>query len=487
MLASGETLQPGWFLESGNGTYRVVMQGDGNLVLYHGGTALWSSRTNGDGGASATMQGDGNLVVYYDGVAKWNSGTAGFSGARLLLQNDSNLVVYQGSHPLWDWSAGYLGNKMTAGITLTPGEELFSPDHTYRVVMQGDGNLVLYHGGTALWSSRTNGDGGASATMQGDGNLVVYYDGVAKWNSGTAGFSGARLLLQNDSNLVVYQGSHPLWDWSAGYLGNKMTAGITLTPGEELFSPDHTYRVVMQGDGNLVLYHGGTALWSSRTNGDGGASATMQGDGNLVVYYDGVAKWNSGTAGFPRSFLDLQNDDNLVIYHGGTAIWDWESGKLSGSGKTGELILREAEKWEGRPYCWDGGNESGPTLGEPDPEEGPDHGLFCGIDGYDHSNTPGFDCTGLTIYAVYQATKDVLTHNAFQVREAIAHYHPQVIYHESELQPGDIVYFHGSLEDFVHAGVYVGGGSFVSAVTEGIGVTTETMAWEGGFVGALRF
>ena len=155
--------------------------------------------------------------------------------------------------------------------------------------------------------------------------------------------------------------------------------------------------------------------------------------------------------------------------------------------------MREARRWEGRPYCFDGGNESGPTLGKPDPETGPDHGLFCGIEGYDHSETPGFDCTGLTLYAVYQATKDVLAHDSYQAREAIADYHPKVISNESELQPGDIVYFGGSLNDFVHAGIYVGGGSFVSAVTEYIGVTTETMKWEQEganglkFVGALRF
>jgi cell wall-associated NlpC family hydrolase len=155
----------------------------------------------------------------------------------------------------------------------------------------------------------------------------------------------------------------------------------------------------------------------------------------------------------------------------------------------GEAIVQQATKWEGRPYCFAGGNENEPTLGKADPEQGPDHGLFCGSAGYDHSNTPGFDCTGLTMYAVYQVTKDVLVHDSYQAREAIARYDPQVIYNESELEPGDLVYFGGSLDDFVHAGIYVGNKSFVSAVTEGIGVTTTTMKWEEAeqhFVGAIR-
>ena len=66
----------------------------------------------------------------------------------------------------------------------------------------------------------------------------------------------------------------------------------------------------------------------------------------------------------------------------------------------GQAIVQEAKKWEGHPYCFDGGNENEPTLGKEDPE----NGLRCGYDGYDPSDTPGFDCRGLALYAVYQGT-----------------------------------------------------------------------------------
>ncbi len=233
------------------------MQGDGNLVLYKGGSALWSSGTYGNDGASAVMQGDGNLVVYYGGAAVWSSSTAGFQGASLKLQDDSNLVIYQGSHPIWDRGAGYLGNKLTPGLTLASGEELLSPDHAYRLVMQGDGNLVAYHGGSALWSSGTYGDAGASVTMQGDGNLVVRQGGTAVWNSNTAGFQGAGLDLQDDSNLVIYQGSHPIWDRGAGYLGNKLTAGTPWRPARSSTPPTTPTASSCRE----------TAIWSSTTVG----------------------------------------------------------------------------------------------------------------------------------------------------------------------------------------------------------------------------
>lgn len=81
---------------SPNGSYTLVMQSDGNLVLYvRGGGALWSSRTANHPGATAWMQGDGNLVVYSpSGAALWSSGTSGHSGSGLSVQNDGNVVIY---------------------------------------------------------------------------------------------------------------------------------------------------------------------------------------------------------------------------------------------------------------------------------------------------------------------------------------------------------------------------------------------------------
>ena len=51
------------------------MQGDGNLVVYRGSTALWHSHTNGNPGAWLAVQTDGNLVVYAGTRPLWSSGT----------------------------------------------------------------------------------------------------------------------------------------------------------------------------------------------------------------------------------------------------------------------------------------------------------------------------------------------------------------------------------------------------------------------------
>jgi LasA protease len=93
-------------LISPNRAYRLVMQGDGNLVEYQAGTALWASNTGGDNGAVVEMQSDGNLVIYLNGAAKWASNTGGFQGAQLVLQDDSNLVMY-GKQSAILWSRHY--------------------------------------------------------------------------------------------------------------------------------------------------------------------------------------------------------------------------------------------------------------------------------------------------------------------------------------------------------------------------------------------
>jgi hypothetical protein len=218
-LAPGGTLTEGDYLESNGGKYKLIMQSDGNLVLYQEGTALWSSSTAGNPGSYAIMQGEGNLVLYDGTTSIWNSSTWGFSGAYLVLQSEGNLVMYQDGHPVWDWASGYLGDEPNQW-TLEPGAYLLSPNHEYELVMQSsDGNLVLYHDGQALWSSGTAGEPGSYAVMQSDGNFVIYKPQGGPWSTGTAGHPGAFLRVQNDDNVVVYDSGTALWDWGSGLLG----------------------------------------------------------------------------------------------------------------------------------------------------------------------------------------------------------------------------------------------------------------------------
>lgn len=104
-LLPGQTLASGKEIRSPDERHRLLMQTDGNLVVYGPNGARWSTGTF-VAGSRAVMQTDGNLVVYdaYN-VARWQSGTNGYSQSWLALQNDGNLVIYDATG-VARWSIG---------------------------------------------------------------------------------------------------------------------------------------------------------------------------------------------------------------------------------------------------------------------------------------------------------------------------------------------------------------------------------------------
>ncbi len=209
-LAVNERLLAGQSL--GNAQYQLLMRSDGNLVELGNGRALWSTGTSGTGtGNRLVMQGDGNLVLYGPGgQALWASGTAGTGSAnRLALQADGNLVVYAGSGPVW--ANGAPGSDaLSVGGQLRAGQYLHGPTG-YRLVMQADGNLVLYGRYRAVWASNTYRSGGNRVVLQRDGNLVIYSVSRAVWASNTAGTAATRAVVQADANVVVYSPTGAVW------------------------------------------------------------------------------------------------------------------------------------------------------------------------------------------------------------------------------------------------------------------------------------
>ncbi len=105
-LLPDQTLTPDQRIESTNRKAALVMQGDGNFVLYQESTGkpLWATGTNGRNGSKVIMQGDGNLVVYSpEGPPIWDSRTTGNPGASLVVQDDGNAVIYAADgRALWD-------------------------------------------------------------------------------------------------------------------------------------------------------------------------------------------------------------------------------------------------------------------------------------------------------------------------------------------------------------------------------------------------
>jgi nucleoid-associated protein YgaU len=100
-LQHGEKLEVGQSLASNNAAYKLILQDDGNLVLYAGDAAVWSTETNGKKVVRAEVQTDGNFVLYTSDDPVWASQTKGATDVRLVLQDDRNLVLYGSDGPAW--------------------------------------------------------------------------------------------------------------------------------------------------------------------------------------------------------------------------------------------------------------------------------------------------------------------------------------------------------------------------------------------------
>ncbi|MFZ6781341.1 DUF4214 domain-containing protein [Undibacterium sp. Ji83W] len=106
-MNAGQNLLEGQALYSANGRFQLVMQADGNLVMYdrQQGNAsapglIWQSGTHAPSGSTGlAVQTDGNLVIYHAGAPLWQSSTSG-SGMVLRLRDDGNLVLTNASQQI---------------------------------------------------------------------------------------------------------------------------------------------------------------------------------------------------------------------------------------------------------------------------------------------------------------------------------------------------------------------------------------------------
>jgi hypothetical protein len=232
---AGQTITQGQYLLSPDAQSVLMLQKDGNLVLYSDFQAVWNSFGNLHipAAASLRMQSDDNLVLYdANNHALWWSGIGG-DPSILCLQTDGNVVLYHttsscssGTQAQWSTGTIHTPNHLSyvdttlgsSGGSLYVGQQLQTADRRYRLTLQSDGNLVLYSSNNnhVLWSSGTYGQPSAYLSMQGDGNLVIYdANGHALWNTKTWGHGGTQLTIQQDGNLVIYDNNGHA-SWSSG-------------------------------------------------------------------------------------------------------------------------------------------------------------------------------------------------------------------------------------------------------------------------------
>jgi len=227
-LYEGQALTPGERLTSKDGRFTLILQPDGNLVIYdpHN-RPIWSTETSNHSGVSAAvMQPDGNLVLYEsnDTHPYWASNTSGDASVpSIIMQSDGNLVMYSTGQSYWSTKTQVPAtpnrpahtNVLDPGEGLSVGDSLVSADGNFRLTLQQDGNLVESSGGSSsVWASNTDGRLTWCLIMQGDGDLVLYdVHGSPIWATNTSGHGGVGMIIQDDGNMVIYPvgGTQAIW------------------------------------------------------------------------------------------------------------------------------------------------------------------------------------------------------------------------------------------------------------------------------------
>ncbi|MFG1878041.1 C40 family peptidase [Sphaerisporangium sp. NPDC049003] len=127
----------------------------------------------------------------------------------------------------------------------------------------------------------------------------------------------------------------------------------------------------------------------------------------------------------------------------------------------GAAILAQAQKWNGMAYQYGGGDQNGPSVGT----------------NSNGSGQPGFDCSGLTVWAVYQATNG----KVLLPRTAATQFQDRRWKHVpyDQLQVGDLVFWPGSSGTGSapsHVGIYAGDQRFFNAPFTGANLRFDSMA-----------
>ncbi|WP_030618328.1 C40 family peptidase [Streptomyces fulvoviolaceus] len=144
------------------------------------------------------------------------------------------------------------------------------------------------------------------------------------------------------------------------------------------------------------------------------------------------------------------------------------------SGKV-RTVIEAALSQRGVRYSWGGGNASGKS-----------YGICCSPGGSSGTNTKGFDCSGLTVYAYAKAGISLPRVAASQA--GVGQRIPASLGTRA-LKPGDLVFYAtapGRDSTIYHVGIYVGSGQMVNAPRPGTVVRLDAVNTMSGFAGGAR-
>ncbi|MEU7799048.1 trypsin-like serine protease [Micromonospora arborensis] len=227
-------------LASANDHFSLLLQADGNLVLYVGGLPIWATGTT--NGARLANQSDGNVVLYgADGTAVWSTGTFGNGPSTLRLQNDGNLVLYRNSDLAPVWSSG----------TLLSGS----------LIRNETGGVAVLAGGAAIWF-------GSPQELAASGYATTPVVPVStSWAASLPSMPQSGTLIRNETGgVAVIAGGAAVWFANqdefrnAGY-GTTPSIGVPTAWAASLPGVPQNGTLIRNETGGVAVVAGGAAMW----------------------------------------------------------------------------------------------------------------------------------------------------------------------------------------------------------------------------------
>jgi hypothetical protein len=358
----------------------------------------WSQQGSADSGVGTLiLQDDGNLVIYWQpaslmsqlssglGRPVWDSRSHGETREDyiLRLQDDGVLVLGTSSETVWT-STSRSSSFLPAGKSMDASVMLLSDDLRFIATLADDqisraGLAVLFYDGTEYLTVSAHGASSSekpcepglpvTLTMQEDGNLVLHRvepvlvqrgngdpvsdsESVFVWATDTHGTKhiDLSLVLRDDGSLAIAQFKErgnvgagigqPAWTSAA--ISSRMGVGDTLGEGYFLLSDSGEFSAVMEAGGRLIVYRYGDGhqhRLGSRLPRFVHWCATPDED-TTVQSERGSDESDSATS---FHSLALQTDGDLVIIrHWLTAEGDMQSETVYNSGTAhGGKVQRE--------------------------------------------------------------------------------------------------------------------------------------------------
>jgi hypothetical protein len=283
------TTASGQKIWSPNGTYTLIIQSDGNLVLYDGSsTNIWQSNTTDKGTApyKAVMESTGNFVVYdKNNTNLWSTGTS-TANSKLTLDNNGLIKILDSTNKLL-WVSN-CGSLVTGPFTANCLKQWWSG--------VGCTTDITQNTNYSSWLASTQ----YQSVLQGTFNQLMS-------------------TRDETSSQACYGKS--VYDQ---YKMNTLDSGKQLKRGQSIWSLSNVYKLTLTTTGRLVLYDGTlNEKWSNTTVAGSSSSYTlnMLASGNLTLLdASGNLVFQSGTS-VPGSYLTVDNNGFIKIIDSSNNIY----------------------------------------------------------------------------------------------------------------------------------------------------------------------